>query len=110
MPGIEGRRSPRVLLRIGILIEEPAPACPSRTAVVNRHGALLLSPRSYDLGTEIRVKNLESGQRVSCRVVWAGGQDDSGSHKLGVEFSEERPEFWGREYESAILAEEQDSG
>lgn len=110
MLGIEGRRSPRVVLRIGILIEEPPPACPGRTAVVNRHGALVLSPRSYELGTALRLRNLESGGRVACRVVWSGGQDETRSHKLGVEFSEERPDFWGRDYESAILAEEKDAG
>lgn len=110
MLGIEGRRSPRVVLRIGILIEDPPPACPGRTAVVNRHGALVLSPRSYELGTSLRLRNLESGERVACRVVWSGGQDETSSHKLGVEFSEERPDFWGRDYESAILAEDEDAG
>ena len=110
MLGIEGRRSPRVVLRIGILIEEPPPACPGRTAVVNRHGALVLSPRSYELGTSLRLRNLESEARVACRVVWTGGQDEAGSHKLGVEFSEERPDFWGRDYDAAILAEEEDAG
>ena len=110
MPGIEARRSPRVVLRIGVLIEDPPPACPGRTAVVNRHGVLLLSPRAYELGTQLRLRYLESKERVACHVVWAGGQDDSGSHKLGVEFSEERPAYWGREYEKAILAEEEDAG
>jgi hypothetical protein len=99
-----------VLLRIGVLVEEPSPACPARTAVVNRHGALVLSPRSYDLGARLRLRNLESGERVDARVVWAGGTDESGSHKLGIEFTEERPNFWGQEYEAAILADGADAG
>lgn len=77
---------------------------------MNRHGALVLSPRPYDLGTPLRMRNLESGQRVACRVVWAGGSDDGGNYKLGVEFSEERPDNWGPEYKRAIPEEERDAG
>ncbi|HET7291151.1 MAG TPA: PilZ domain-containing protein [Vicinamibacteria bacterium] len=105
MAGIEARRSPRVLLRLGVLIEDPPPACPARTAVVNRHGALLLSPRAYAEGTALRIRNLESDESVACSVVWSGGTDDANSHKLGVEFAEERPDFWGAEYERAVKAE-----
>ncbi len=100
----EGRRSPRVLLKLSVLIEDPPPACPARTAVVNRQGAMLLSPRPYPLDTELRLRQLEGTGSMRFRVVWDGGSDDTGSHKIGIEMLEERPDFWGAEYEQAVRA------
>jgi hypothetical protein len=98
----DARRSPRVLLRLGIVIEEPAPACPAHTAVVNREGALILSPRSYGPDAELRVRHLDWESAARFRVVWEGGADQGGWHKLGIEMLEERPNFWGPDYEKAV--------
>lgn len=103
--GEEGRRSPRVLLRLSVLIEDPPPACPARTAVVNRNGALLLSPREYPEETVLRIRHLERSGAGTFKVVFAGGQDETGFFKLGVELMEERPDFWGPDYEKAVRAE-----
>jgi hypothetical protein len=99
---VDNRRSPRVLLRLGIVIEEPAPACPAHTAVVNRHGALILSPRSYGAEAELRVRHLEWDSPARFRVVWEGGADQGGWHKLGIELLDERPNFWGPDYEREV--------
>ncbi len=100
----EGRRSPRVLLKLSVLIEDPPPACPARTAVVNRQGAMLLSPRPYALGSEPLLRHLEWEGSARFNVVWDGGTDEAGSHKIGIEMLEAWPDFWGPEYEKAVRA------
>jgi hypothetical protein len=71
------------------------------TAVVNRHGALLLSSRQYQEGSVIVLRN-ERSETVQCRVVWIGEPDASGAHKVGVEFIDDAPTFWGRFYEEQL--------
>jgi hypothetical protein len=102
----DGRRSPRVLLQLGVLIEEPPPECSASTAVVNRHGALILSPRPYPEESELRIRLLEREGTAPFRVVWVGEPDETGIHHLGVERLDEGPDFWGPEYAEAVLAEE----
>lgn len=103
--GEEGRRSPRVLLRLSVLIEDPPPVCPARTAVVNRNGALILSPRPYPEEAILRIRHLEWTGAAPFKVVFSGGQDETGSYKLGVELLDERRDFWGPDYEKAVRAE-----
>lgn len=98
---IEGRRSPRVLAQIPIQVCGEGPLCQGVTAVVNRHGALILVWGHYEMGAVIQVENLSNGDLASCRVVWDGGQEMNGQDKLGVELMEDKPDFWGVDYAAA---------
>jgi hypothetical protein len=81
------------------------------TAVVNRHGALLLSSSPYLKGSVVVLHN-ERSETVRCRVVWLGEPDASGAHKVGIEFIDDAPTFWGRLYEEqiALLADDKPGG
>jgi hypothetical protein len=100
--GLELRRSPRVTLKVPLRVERTGMACNGHTAVVNRHGALILCPLRCDPETAVDVWNLETGERASFRVVWSGGEDLPGLYKLGLELQEDRPSFWGAEYDQEI--------
>lgn len=76
--------------------------------MVNRHGALILSPVVYPQDTTIEVQNQTTGESAKFRVVWSGGQDRPGLYKLGIELVDELPEFWGVDYETAVAAPPQD--
>jgi hypothetical protein len=102
---IEGRRSKRVLARIPIrLTVGQDPPQRGLTAVVNRHGALVLSPIPYEESTIVWIRNELTSETTCCLVVWAGAVDTDGTHKLGVEFVDEAPTFWGSAYEEAVIA------
>jgi len=97
------RRSPRVLARIPVtLTAGQAPPVAALTAVVNRQGALLLSALPYDVGAVLRLQNELTLTATDCRVVWVGEADPSGAHKLGVEFVDADPTFWGTVYEDRV--------
>jgi len=99
---IEGRRSPRVVFQIPIRIVGSGSACDGRTAVVNRHGALILCPVLYPDESTLQITNPESGEIAPFRVVWWGEDDAKGMHKAGVEMLEDRLHFWGPAYESKL--------
>lgn len=92
------RRSGRVLARLNVLIASDTASHNAITAVVNREGALILSPVSYPLDAVLEVRNMKTGQAVGARVVWEGGPDQSGLHKIGIELMGDMPEFWGVDY------------
>ena len=98
--GPEARRSARVLLRFQVLLDTDGGAHPAETVVVNRHGALVLSPVPHPEEAKLVLANLESGESAPCRVAWNGGESAPGQHKLGLELLEPRPAFWGPEYEA----------
>lgn len=74
------------------------------TAVVNRHGALLLSPIEYQEGTTLSMRNELTAEATNCRVTWIGSTESGTVHKLGVEFVDAAPTFWGKAYEDAVKA------
>ncbi len=100
----ETRRSPRVLERVPILIAGEGPLYSAHTAVVNRHGALILSPMNYPDESVVEIQNQTTGECAKCRVVWNGGEERPGIYKLGIELIEELPEFWGVDYVAAVPA------
>jgi hypothetical protein len=71
------------------------------TAVINLHGAMILSPVDWPTDSGLKFKNANTGIEVNARVVWCGPQSTStrGSYKLGVEFQNSSPEFWGETYD-----------
>ena len=93
------RRSERVVAQVPIRVAAGGVEALGETAVVNSHGALILCGASAADGDEIRITNTVSGESVVCRVVWAGGEDETGLKKYGIELLEERPLFWGFEIE-----------
>jgi hypothetical protein len=97
--GVGGRRSQRVTMRVPLHLEGELSSGNAHTAVVNRHGALILCPVRYPEGAELEVWNLESGERARARVAWYGGQDLPGLHKEGIEILAYGPRFWGQEYD-----------
>jgi hypothetical protein len=67
----EPRRSPRLLARIPVnLTVGQDPAVQASTAVVNRHGALVLSPAGFAAGTVLTIQNGITFQATEGRVVW----------------------------------------
>ena len=70
------------------------------TAVINLNGALILSRLNWPTGCELRIKNLSTGLQTLGRVVWCGNRDLTGWYKLGLEFPDPSPEFWGELYDA----------
>lgn len=98
-PPPEGRRSPRVLLRVGLKVAAQGNTRDAETAVVNRHGALLLARQPYAEQDSLDITNLESGRTAPFRVVWSGGPGPRSLFKIGVELAEEIEDFWGPDYD-----------
>jgi len=96
--GAEGRRSPRTVARIPLDLQPVPEPCTGLTAVINLHGALILSPIPWPSGTALDLQNQKNKRSIRARVVWTGPEDGSGSYKLGVEFEDAESGFWGDDY------------
>ena len=94
---IEGRRSPRIIARVPLEVQ-PLESLRATTAVINLHGALILSPVPWVSGTILKIRNQKTNRSIEARVVWTGSDDGTGSYKLGVEFEEPESGFWGSDY------------
>ena len=70
------------------------------TAVINLHGALILSPVNWAEGTALVIVSKKTGRQVRGRVVWSGSKEPTGFHKLGVDFESASPDFWADQYDS----------
>jgi hypothetical protein len=92
---IENRRSPRIVRRVPIQIVADGQTVDGVSAVINRHGGLIVAPVVFGSGRILRVENRRTGQIAEARVVW-GASDPEGC-KLGIEFLEEL-DFWGADY------------
>jgi len=95
----EQRRSRRILASVPVEILSSGGPQAALTAVINLHGALILSSVHWPSGSELRIKNPETGLEVRGRVVWSGSADRSGTYKLGIEFKASAPDFWGARYD-----------
>ena len=94
----EGRRSPRIVARVPLDVEPIKESTSAFAAVINLHGALILSPVPWPSGTALSIRNQKTNRSIQARVVWTGPQEASGSYKLGVEFEEPESGFWGDDY------------
>ena len=92
----EGRRSPRLVARIPLDVQPIQEPC--TTAVINLHGALILSPVPWPSGTALNIRNQKNNRFIRARVIWTGPEERSGSYKLGVEFEDAESGFWGNDY------------
>lgn len=95
----EGRRSSRILATVPLIIHSGGESLDVVTAVINLHGALILSPVNWPQGTMLTIDNQKTGLRILGRVVWSGSKEPNGFHKLGVEFKPAWPDFWGNDYD-----------
>jgi PilZ domain len=95
----EQRRSRRIVASIPLEILSNGEPQSALTAVINLHGALILSFVDWPSESNLRIKNPDTGLEVRARVVWSGSRDPNGSFKLGVEFQASSPEFWGERYD-----------
>lgn len=99
---VEGRRSPRILLQVPLLIHGNGQRARAHTAVVNRHGALVLSPLRLPEDAFLKAENVESGAILLFRVVCCGGEELPGLYKMGIESLGDASGFWGSEFESQL--------
>ena len=97
----EGRRSPRIVARVPLEVRPVQEPCTVVTAVINLHGALILSPVPWPVRTILEIRNQKTKRSIRARVVWTGPEDASGSYKLGVEFEAPESGFWGDDYNLA---------
>jgi hypothetical protein len=100
----ESRRSPRLSANIPVSLTVAGQDLPvqGRTAIINRHGALVLSRVGYAAETLLKIQNGITGEATACRVVWVSQDDVSKLHKLGIEFVDNAPTFWGTVYEELL--------
>lgn len=95
------RRSARILARVPIhvtVVDRPRRAV---TAVINRHGALILSSLPWPIGAVLEITNERTNLTTKALVVFSGGQNDQGQYKLGVEFERPPATFWGADYQES---------
>jgi hypothetical protein len=95
----EHRSSPRILAIVPLVIHSSDESLEVVTAVINLHGALILSPVNWPQGTMLTIDSKKTGLRIRGRVVWSGSKEPTGFHKLGVEFDIASPDFWADEYD-----------
>lgn len=93
----KGRRSPRIVACIHLEVQPLQPLA-ATTAVINLHGALILSSGPWASGTRLKIRNRKNNRFIRARVVWIGPADEAGLQRLGVEFEEPESGFWGDEY------------
>ena len=93
----KGRRSPRIVACIHLDMQPLQPLA-ATTAVINLHGALILSAGPWASGTRLKIRNRKNNRSIRARVVWTGPTDEAGLQRLGVEFEEPESGFWGDDY------------
>jgi hypothetical protein len=92
---VENRRSPRIVRRVPIQVTADGQVVDAVSAVINRHGALIVAPVVFGSGTILVVENRRTERRIQARVVW--GASEAEGCKIGIEFLEEL-DFWGADY------------
>ena len=99
------RRSTRIYLSLPIVIrgkdaQQKAFREDTRTLIVNRHGARLITSQQLVVGAEILVENPALRSMVKANVVWVSArQDTTGRREAGIQLAESR-NIWGIEFPS----------
>ena len=99
---VEDRRSPRILFQVPLRISANGGSVRGHTVVVNRHGALVLSPLRVPEETLVKLENALNGASLPGRVAFCGGEELPGLFKLGIEILGPADGFWGNEFESRM--------
>lgn len=92
------RRSQRVMLKTPVVLTtrgaDNQVAEHTRTAVVNAHGALILSGSNLPVGQRFMLRNSRTDEEALCRVVYVGPYQGE-KREVGIEFmNPPRPHFW----------------
>jgi len=97
----QGRRSTRLYISIPIVITaKDAGRNPfqenTRTLVVNKHGAKIVTTHQLKMGTEVLIENRALGTSARSTVVWLGDTRENGS-EVGLQLTEAE-NIWGVEF------------
>jgi hypothetical protein len=95
----EQRRSRRIIARVPLRVRLVAAFEEAETAVINLHGALILTATEWPIGTTLKITNLRTNREIDARVGWTGSQDPAGRFKMGIEFETSVTDFWGAAYD-----------
>jgi hypothetical protein len=95
----EERRSPRVIARVPFEVQPIEPSEEAETAVINLHGALIVTATEWPIGTNLKITNQRTNREIGGRVGWIGPQDTAGRFKVGIEFDVAVTDFWGAAYD-----------
>ena len=92
------RRSERLLAHIPVLVKGNAKnkgpfTEPTRSVVVNAHGALITLVTSAELGQELILINVGTQEQQECSVVYLGATE-AGRTEVGIAFKRPAPKFW----------------
>lgn len=96
----KARRSQRLALQVPVLVYEIArdgqtivdeEAC---AVVVSKHGAMLILNPQATSARRLVVMNKRTKETRECRVVFVG-PGNATKRRVGVEFVEDAPNFWG---------------
>jgi hypothetical protein len=97
LPGVEQRRSQRVMIRIPVSVElaatDGAKVLRAHTVSVNDHGALLMVSEPLAGGTLARLKNERTGAEQPCHVIRNAVELPDGYY-VAVEFDNPQRGFW----------------
>lgn len=96
--GESRRRSPRVPMQVPIEVAFAGVTVDGHTALVSRHGALILCGVNCAKNDLLDITNRTTHEHVRCRVVWCGSEIVDDQRKLGVETADDRPAFWGIDF------------
>ncbi len=92
------RRSQRVMLKVSVVVlargaDNKPVSEETRTITVNAHGAMILLSLKVSIGQSLMLRNLRTGEEVSCRVVCLNPFQLE-KREVGVEFIKPFPRFW----------------
>ena len=91
---VENRQSPRIVSRVPLEIRTIEALSEATSTVVNQHGALILAPVPYPVGTTLDLRNMETHRSTPGRVVWSGDPDANGDCEVGIAFTRRVTNFW----------------
>ena len=103
----EKRRSERVLIRVpievqGVGVDGSRYEGTGYTAVVNRHGALVLLTTRLKPDSQVTLTNMFTKETETFQVVWSGEKPTEGRHECGIEALSPRDDFWGIRFPPAV--------
>jgi hypothetical protein len=92
------RRSQRVMLKVSVIVlahgaDNKVVSEVTRTVTVNAHGAKILMGLKVSIGEVLMLRNSETGQEVSCRVVYISPHQAE-KREVGLDFITPSPGFW----------------
>lgn len=87
-------RSPRVALRVPVMVRFQGEQNEGRTINVSAHGALLVMPRTVEVGQSILLTYPETQQEIVCHIKSVARVGPRLNY-VRVQFATSSPKFWG---------------